>query len=664
MENVLLINITLIFAVSIPVLFFFLRLKLPSILGFLITGLVLGPYGLGLIQKVKEVEVLAEIGVVLLLFTIGIEFSLSNLMKIKRTVLVAGTVQFVVTTGAVFLLAVGAGFAMEKSLFLGFLAVLSSTAIVFKLLQEKAELGSPQGMTSAGILIFQDLMVVPLIVVVPYLSSTPVTTGQSIWLVLAKAAGLVAVMLAAARWVIPKVLYFTVKTRSRELFLLLITVICLATAWLTHAAGLSPALGAFMAGLIISASEYSHEAIGNIIPFKDAFTGLFFVSVGMLVDVRVVTHYPLLIPLIILIVLLIKTVATGISVLVLGYPIRTALLTGLYLAQVGEFPFVLAKLGLDNRIISGVEYQVFLIVVVVTMGLTPFLMMGAPHLAGALMKLSMFGKPRKLDVKDDDAIRVYDGHLIIVGYGINGKNVARAARYAGIDYVIIEMNADTVKREKEAGENIFFGDATHEAVLEHAGIHAARVMVVAIADHAATLRITKTARGLSKELYVIIRTRFFQDVQTIYGLGADEVIPEEYETSIEIFSRVLSRFMVPRQDIEKLVGEVRSEGYEMFRSLSIGDGAINALKVHIPDQEISRISVCPGSYIDGKTLSGLDLRAKYGVTVLAVERDGAVIANPGGDESLRSGDMLVIMGNRANMSGQAQLFNEGAFCET
>jgi len=380
----------------------------------------------------------------------------------------------------------------------------------------------------------------------------------------------------------------------------------------------------------------------------------------MLVDVRVVAHYPLLIPAIILAVLLIKTVIAGASVLVLGYPARTALLTGLYLAQVGEFPFVLARLGLDNRIISGVEYQVFLIVVVVTMGLTPFLMMGAPYLSVALMKIPLFGKPWERGMKDIGGKgRAYNGHLIIVGYGINGKNVARAARFAGIDYVIIEMNADTVKREKEAGENIFFGDATHEAVLEHAGIHAARVMVVAIADHAATLRITKTARGLSRDLHIIIRTRFFQDVKTIYGLGADEVIPEEYETSIEIFSRVLTRFMVPRQDIEKLVGEVRSEGYEMFRSLSIGEGVLGSLKINIPDLEITRISVVRESFIDGKTLGEVNLRSKYGVTVLAVERDGVVIANPGGEEPLRAEDTLVIMGNRTSMAGLSSLFDAG-----
>ncbi len=662
MENLLLKNITLIFAVSIPVLFFFLKLRLPSILGFLITGLVLGPYGLGLVHTISEVEILAEIGVVLLLFTIGIEFSLSNLQRIMRSVLVAGTFQLMVTTVAVFLIALAFGYSGKKSLFLGFLAVLSSTAIVFKLLQERAELGSPHGMISAAILIFQDLMVVPLILIVPYLSEAQVSDGVPVWVTLARAAGLVVVMIVSAKFIIPTLLNFTVKTRSRELFLLVITVICLATAWLTHAAGLSPALGAFMAGLIISESEYSHEAIGNIIPFKDIFTGLFFVSVGMLVDVRMVAKYPALILALIFGVLLIKAVIAGASVIVLGYPPRTALLTGFFLAQVGEFSFILARLGMNNGIITGLEYQLFLLVVAVTMGLTPFLMMGGPRLAAALAKLPLFNRTGgKETLETEEKAKRYDGHLIIVGYGINGKNVARAARFAGIEYVIIEMNADTVKREKEAGENIFFGDATHEAVLEHAGIHDAKVMVVAIADHAATLRITKAARGINGNLYIIIRTRFFQDVATIYGLGADEVIPEEYETSIEIFSRVLSQYMVPHQDIEKLVLEVRSDGYEMFRSLSVVKSDMKSLNVPLPNVEVSRLAVCEGSPLARTTLGSSMLRAGYGVTVLAIQRGKNVISNPGRDTELLPGDRLYVLGSRAEIAEiSARLSVEGS----
>jgi CPA2 family monovalent cation:H+ antiporter-2 len=662
MENTTLLNITIIFAVSLPVLYVFLRLKLPSILGFLFTGIALGPYGFGIIRSVSEVEVLAEIGVVLLLFTIGIEFSLSNLLKIKRSVLIAGTFQMLTTIAAGFVAAMLCGFSIKKAFFIGFLVVMSSTAIVFKLLQERAELASPHGMNSAAILIFQDLMVVPLILIVPYLAEGGLSGEGSLLVVLAKALTIIGIMIIAARWIIPKVLYFTVKTRSSELFLLLITVICLATAWLTHAAGLSPALGAFMAGLIISESEYSHEAIGNIVPFKDAFTGLFFVSVGMLADIRIVFHFPVIVPAIVFSIIVIKALLTGVGVLVLGYPMRTALLTGLYLAQIGEFSFILARIGHEKNIIMQNEYQLFIIIVVVAMGLTPFFIKYSVPVVNFLQKLH-FMQYRTVPAhpEEDDAIPLSE-HLIIVGYGVNGRNLAKAAKFAGIAYVIIEMNPDTVRKEKESGENIFFGDASHEAVLEHAGIQEAKVMVVAIADHAATLRITKIARGVNPDLYIIIRTRFFQDVPAIYALGANEVIPEEYETSIEIFSRVLSKYLLPRQDIEKMVALIRSEGYGMLRSLSLPDDGKQTL-VNIPELEITRIGVCAGSMFDGKTLQELHLRMKYGITILAIERAGTVIANPDSEEKLLAGDMLIVMGNRTMISSIYHLFDEGAFCE-
>lgn len=661
MGNTTLLNITIIFAVSIPVLYLFLRLKLPSLLGFLFTGLALGPYGFGIIRSVSEVEVLAEIGVVLLLFTIGIEFSLSNLQKIKRSVFIAGSFQMVSTIAAGYAVAAAFGIPAKKALFIGFLVVMSSTAIVFKLLQERAELGSPHGMNSAAILIFQDIMVVPLILIVPYLSEGGRAGEVSFFLVIGKAVAIVGILLIASRLVIPKILYITVKTRSRELFLLVIAVICLATAWLTHAAGLSPALGAFMAGLIISESEYSHEAIGNIVPFKDAFTGLFFVSVGMLADLHIIASYPLLIPAIVAGIIVTKgTLASG-GVILLGYPFRTAFLTGLYLAQIGEFSFLLAKIGHERYIISQNEYQLFIIVVVLAMGLTPFFMNIATPAANALQKLP-FLKFRTKPAENGAATEELKGHLIIVGYGVNGRNLAKAAKFAGISYIIIEMNPDTVRKEKEAGEHIFFGDASHIAVLEHAGIHGAKVMVVAIADHAATLRITKTARSMNPDIYIIIRTRFFQDVPNIYALGANDVIPEEYETSIEIFSRVLSKYLVPRQEIESLIATVRAEGYQMLRSLSLPSDAKQAL-VNIPDLEIARIGICAGSPLDGKTLKELNLRSKYGITVLAIERGGSTIANPDGDERLYAGEMLIVMGSRTRIESIYHLFEDGALCE-
>ncbi|MCX7678657.1 MAG: cation:proton antiporter [Spirochaetes bacterium] len=660
MENTTLINITIIFAVSLPVLYLFLRLNLPSLLAFLCAGIALGPYGLGIIKSISEVNVLAEIGVVLLLFTIGIEFSLSNLQKIKRSVIIAGSVQMLSTIAIGFSISSAFGYSPKKALFFGFLVVMSSTAIVFKLLQERAELESPHGMNAAAILIFQDLMVVPLILIIPYLSDTSFVSNESILLVFVKAFIVTASIIAVARWVIPKVLYFAVKTRSRELFLLLIAVICLSTAWITHAIGLSPALGAFIAGLVISESEYSHEAIGNIMPFKDLFTGLFFVSVGMLTDLRALIEYPLCILFIIAGIIIVKSVLASIGVIILGYPIRTALLCGAYLAQIGEFSFLLAKIGYDRTIIGQQEYQLFILIVVIAMSLTPFIMAASPHVADAVQRIPFL--KNRIDHQPIEEIPQLTHHLIIVGFGINGRNVAKAAKLAGIKYIIVEMNPTTVRKEKEAGENIFFGDASHEAVLAHAGIGQAKVLVVAIADHGATLRIAKLARRLNPNLYIIIRTRFLHDLPHLYSLGADEVIPEEYETSIEIFSRVLSKYLVPRQEIEKLIATIRAEGYQMFRSLSLTSDAKQAF-VNIPHLEIARFSICERSPLAGKTLRDIALRTKYGITVVAIEREGTLIVNPSAHEMLRVGERVFIMGNRAQIESIYHLFEEGTLCE-
>jgi CPA2 family monovalent cation:H+ antiporter-2 len=662
MDYQLLKDITVIFALSIPVIFLFLKLRLPSILGFLITGVFCGPHGLGLIQSTHEVEVLAEIGVVLLLFTIGIEFSLGSLRKLGRSVVAGGSLQVGITIAVVYALGKMFGHQHGKALFFGFLAALSSTAIVLKLLQERAEIDSPHGMNAVAILIFQDLMVVPLILVVPYLSDSPATSGEPLLVTAAKAVAFILLMIVAAKWVIPGGLHLAARTRSRELFLMVVVVICLATAWLTYAVGLSPALGAFMAGLIISESEYGHEAIGNILPFRDAFTSFFFVSVGMLVDLAVITRFPGLVTAIVAGIIVLKGLIAGLSVLVLRYPVRTAFLAGFSLAQVGEFSFILSKLGISANIISQEEYQVFLAVTAITMGITPFLVIAAPGIVALLEAIPLpraFKGEAGLPLREG---RKRSGHLVIVGYGVNGRNVAQAAKFSGIDYVIIEMNADTVRREKQSGENIFFGDATHEAVLDHADLKEAKVVVVAIADPAATRRVASLARKMSPEIYIIIRTRFFTDMESLYHLGANEVIPEEFETSVEIFSRVLSKYMVPHQDIEKLVSEIRSDGYEMFRSLSIGEKGITPLSLPPSDLEVIKMSVCRGSLATGKTLEEIRLRSDFGVTVLAVKRGDELISNPGGGTELAVNDQLYILGTRGQVAGVRHYFTEGDAC--
>ncbi|MBW2649766.1 MAG: cation:proton antiporter [Deltaproteobacteria bacterium] len=641
----LLNDIFIIFGLSVVVLFICHRLRVPTIVGFLLTGILAGPYGLGLIKGVQDVEALAEIGVVLLLFTIGIEFSLQRLLQIKKPVLLGGSIQVFLTVLVTFVIASQLGQPIDKSIFLGFLIALSSTAIVLKLIQERAEVDSPHGRTTLGILIFQDVIIVPMILITPLLAGATGNPVESVIVLTIKGIGIIGLVIVGARWIVPKVLYQIARTRNRELFLLSIVVICLAVAWITSSAGLSLALGAFLAGLIISESEYSHQALGNILPFRDVFTSFFFVSIGMLLDVGFLFRNPGAVVLIALGVLVLKSIIAGFATILLGFPLRTSILVGLALGQVGEFSFILSRSGIEYGLVTEDIYQMFLSFSILTMAATPLIMALAPRLADKAVRLPL---PKRLvsgfypvpEIK----VKGKKDHLVIIGFGVNGRNVARAARVAGIPYAIIEMNPETVRSEQAQGEPIYYGDSTQEAVLRQANIKDARIVVIAINDPPSTRRITGITRRLNPKVHLIVRTRYIQEMEPLYELGANEVIPEEFETSVEIFTRVLAKYLIPREQIEGLVAEARSDGYEMFRSFYRKSLPLPDLKLCLPDVEISALTVAEESPLVGKSIIEIDLRKRFGVTVLAIRRDSQILSNPHGDTRFLSNDTLVVLG--------------------
>ena len=644
-------NIIIIFGLAILILYIFYQLHMPTIVGLLLTGILAGPRGLGVISAVDEVEMLAEIGVIALLFAIGVEFSLKELWRIRKAVIVGGFLQVIFTLLAVYFIAIRIGMSFNEALFIGMLFSLSSTAIVLKLLQEKDEIETPHGRIALAVLIFQDIMVVPMILITPLLAGE--VYSESLILLMIKGIGIVLMVIISAEWVVPYLLYQIARTRSRELFILSIVFICFAVAWLTSSMGLSLALGAFLAGLIISESEYSHQALVNIIPFRDIFMSFFFVSIGMLLNIYFLFQYLWMILIIAFGALIMKSIIAGSAASLLGYPIRTSILAGIALSQIGEFSFILSGFGVEYDIISKNTYQFFLAISILIMAATPFIMDIAPIVADSVHRLPLIKKlyvypetQKKVGLKD---------HLVIIGFGVNGRNVARAAQVAGIPYVVIEINPDTVKNEQAKGKLIYYGDAVHEAVLEHAGVRDARVMVIAISDPAATRRITATARRINPRLHIIARTRYLQEMKPLYDLGADEVIPEEFETSVEIFVRVLEKYVVPRDIIEKFTSEVRADGYEMFRSLSIDKS--HDLKLDLPNVEISTLRVGETSPIIGKTLAELELRKRYGVTLLAIRRNSQILANPHGDIQLHANDIVVLLGTPDKIAEITGLFS-------
>ena len=474
MEYSALRDIEILFGLALVTVILFQRLKFPSVIGFLVTGIVAGPHALGFIKVTHQVEQMAEIGVVLLLFTIGIEFSLKELMRIRHLVLIGGGLQVLLTILAVAVIGVLFHFPLPQATFFGFLIALSSTAILIKLLVDGGEMDTPHGKATLGILIFQDLCIVPLMLFTPLLAGEA-DSVQAMVLVALKAA---AVLLAAhygARFLIPWIFSQVVRTRSRELFILMIIFIGMGTAWLTAQAGLSLALGAFIAGLAISESEYSHQALSDIIPFREAFMSLFFISVGMLLDPAILIKYPILIASLVLSIILIKSLVTTGAIVAIGLPMRIALVSGLSLAQIGEFSFVLCQTGLQHGLLTDDIYQIFLASSIATMGLTPFCMKLADPFANNVIEFlpHSWRRGRRSFAVGEKKIAVTD-HVIIVGYGVNGRNLAKVLKHLKIPYVVIETNPFTVRTEKKKGELIIFGDASKPEVLEHAHISLAR----------------------------------------------------------------------------------------------------------------------------------------------------------------------------------------------
>ncbi len=657
----LLKDFLLIFGLAIGVLFLCYRLRLATMVGLLVTGVLVGPNGFGLISATHEVEVLAEVGVILLLFTIGIEFSLENLLRIKRYVILGGAFQVLITVLISFLISVQFGLSSGQSIFIGFLVSLSSTAIVLRLVQERAEVESPHGQMALAILIFQDIIVIPMMLLTPFLAGGTMQAHGSILYLVLKGVILIFIVLAGAKWIVPQVLYLIARTRSSELFMLSILVMCFAVAFLTHSLGLSLALGAFLAGLIISETEFSHETLGNIIPFRDVFTSLFFISIGMLLDVKFIVLHPGQVVLIALAVMILKSTLVGLVVILLGYPIRIGILTGLALCQVGEFSFILFMRGAEFGLLEAQFYQFFLSISVITMSVTPFAIAFAPHLADLVSKCPL---PQKLETgfsggmkkREFQRRKKFKDHLIIVGYGFNGRNVAQAAKICGIPYVIIEMNPQTVRDERTKREIIYYGDASQKAVLEMADIKYARTVVIVISDPVACRRITATARRENPKAFIIVRTRFITEMKHLYNLGANQVIPEEFETSIEIFSRVLAKFLVPRNEIERLISKVRADGYEMFRTLPKESAFLPDLADKIPDIEINTFRVDEAAPIVGKSLGQIELRKKYGITLLAIQRDHQVISNPDADTIIQAKDLLVVLALPAKLTAHCGLF--------
>ena len=650
-------ELVIVLTATIAIVFVFQKLRLPNIVGFLLAGVIIGPHGFQLIQSVDQVETLAEIGVVLLLFTIGLEFSLETILSVQRRVVWAGLLQVVLTTLVVLAVACLLGASVEVGLFYGFLVSLSSTAIVLRIYHDRGEINSLQGRLASGLLLFQDLCVVPMMLLLPVLAGSGQDSIFLIVWVLAKSLITLVVIVWTARKLLPRLLHQVALLRNREIFVLFVVLVCFGTAWLTSESGLSLALGALVAGLVISESELSHQIVADILPLRDCFSGIFFISVGMLLNLGILSQDFRIALLELLLMIGIKSLVLFAVFWWLYRSVRLGVVLGLGLAQIGEFSFVLAKAGINFKLLSPADGQIFLAASILSMMATPFLIQWSHAWAfgfEGLFKDIGFNRSTSGGANDTPSAT---GHVIVVGYGLNGQNLARVLKEVGIPYRVLEMDPDLVRSAKAGGEPISFGDGTRPELLQQVGIEKARVLVVAISDPAATARLVSQARRLRTDLYIIVRTRYVAEIDHLYRLGANQVIPEEFETSVEIFARVLQEYHIPRNVISLQVDLIRKEHYGTLRGIQLQGKQLDALSQFLVGTTSDIFSIIEKSPAIGRSLEEINLPSRSGVSVIAVVRDGKSYPNVDNDFKLAVGDMLVLLGGHKALDDAAQILN-------
>jgi len=545
------------FAVIIVTLFH--RFKLPAIAGFILSGVIVGPQGLALIDDVEKVELLAEVGVALLLFAIGLELSLEKLKRIWKLVVIGGSVQVGLSILVTIVVSFLFGLPTNTAVFIGFLVALSSTAIVLRGLQQRGELDAPHGHLIMGILVFQDFSVVPMMLAIPILVGTSLPAEMLI-LALLQSLFIIVVILLAALLIVPRVLNLVAKTRQRQLFILTVFLICIGTAWLITSSGASLAIGAFLAGLVVAGSEYRHQALADLISFKEVFASLFFVSVGMLLAPSILAENVVLIFLLLGAILVGKSAIVFVTALIMRMPLRVALMTAVALAQVGEFSFVLLFSIQGEGLIEKSLESSLIAAFILSMFLTPFALSFGPRLAAGMGKFSLLKKLFEV-VTAEDASREtskLSNHVIVGGYGFAGRELSGALKSCGIPYVVVDLNVENVRRATNDGVDAFFGDVTNHEVLLKLGVKQAKELVLLVNDPTAAEHALQVARKLAPKLFIVVRTHYLLDVESILAAGADEVIPSEREAAVEVTARVLGRHEVDRKQIDAQRQDIRT----------------------------------------------------------------------------------------------------------
>lgn len=632
-------ELLLLIAVAAVGVALFERLRLPSIAGFLVMGALVGPGGLGWVDDPDRVRELAEMGVVFLLFEIGLELPIERVRRLWRRAVVAGGLQIVATLSGVALVAVALGVSPARAFVLGGIVAMSSTALVIRVLSDRGAIDAPQGQLSVGILLLQDLCIVPLLLLVPWLAASEGEGGSSAPLLdLLQPVAALAVFSVLARFGLPFLLDRVLALRSRELFTLVAFLVVVGSAVIAESIGLTLAVGAFVGGLMLSASPYSHQLFAEVVPLRGVLLGLFFTAVGMLLDPKVaIEGWSAVLAYVAGVVIWKAAVVAVVVGVVLGQGFRLGIITGLGLAQTGEFSFVLAGVALNEGLLDPTLHQVFVAGSIMTLIATPFLVASAPRLAAILTR--QVGAADEEDEVDPNAAT---DHVVLLGFGLAGQTLGKVFNTRGVAFRAVEANASTVQAAVKRGDPAIYGDVTRLSLVSRLGVDRARLVVITISDPVATLEAVKVVRDLTETTPILARTRFVADVDALYAAGATRVVAEEFESTLEVLSGSLRSFGIPESAVGHFIRELREEGYEPLRGPGgLIDPWLGEILEEVATQWIE-VSETLGSE---KTLAELEVRARTGASVLAVERVGETVSNPGPDQAVTAGDRLLAFGS-------------------
>jgi CPA2 family monovalent cation:H+ antiporter-2 len=649
-------DLLLLAGASLVVVMLFGRLRLPPVVGFIATGVLIGPGGFGLVRDAELVHSLAEFGVMSLLFTVGLEFSLRDLRRLGPIAFVAGSLQVLLTVVIVGGALLIAGQHPARALFFGMLLSLSSTALVLKILTDRVELSSPHGRVVTAALIFQDLMVLPFAIVVPQLgrwfsgghpgveTPSPMRTVVSL--------ALVGLMFFAASRLAPRLLRRVSGPRSREAFLFGVVLVVLGSAYLTSIAGLSLALGAFLAGLILAESDLRSQIAADVLPFRDTLASVFFITIGMLLEPKLLIEQPALVLASTVGLVGVKAVVAVFALRWARVPWRVAMAGALTLAQVGEFSFVLAQTGAPSGLLGTLGGQAFYAGAVFSLVLTPWLVSQAPQWA---LRLQIQRAGRKTAVAEGSDVSeaphsvLLSGHVVIAGFGLNGHNLARVLRSVRLPHVIVDLDPAGLRAAVEQGSRALVGDITNSLIQGQAGVPRARVLVLALSDPGATRHACQLARQHSRDVFILVRTRYVAEIDELHRLGANQVIPEEFETSIEIFTAVLRHFHVPMNVVQAQIQLLRRERYSLLRGLKLPGSVVEQLETILQQGTCDTFLLLQHSPAIGQTLTEAGLRGEGGPEAVAVVRGGHALTHLDDELRLMVGDILVLTGAHAEM---------------